>query len=45
MTLLHEEIRMFRKINQILVKYRRTKKTCIRVGDVLTVKDVHSLIK
>ena len=45
MTLLYKKIRTFRKINQTLVKRRRTKKTRIRTRGVLTVKDVHSLIK
>ena len=45
MTLLYEEVRTFRKTNQVLIKYRRIKKTRIRVGDVLTVKNVHSLIE
>ena len=45
MTLLHEKIRTFRKINQILIKRRRTKKSYIRIRDVLTINDVNSLIK
>ena len=36
---------MFRKINQALIKRRRTKKTRIRTRDVLIVEDVYSLIK
>ena len=45
MTLLYEKIRTFRKTNQTLVKRRKTKKIRIRTGDILTVKDVHSLIE
>ena len=45
MTLLHEKVRTLCKTNQILVKRRRTKKIRIRVKDVLTVEDVHNLIK
>ena len=45
MTLLHEEIRTFRKTNQTLVKRRRAKKTRVRIRDALTVEDVHSLIE
>ena len=45
MTLLHKKIRMLYKTNEILVKRRRVKKTRVRVRDVLTVKDVYSLIK
>ena len=45
MTLLYEEVRTFRKTNEVLTKRRRTKKTYVRAGDVLTVEDVHSLIK
>ena len=45
MTLLHKKIRTFRKTNQTLIKRRRTKKTRIRARGVLTVKNVHSLIK
>ena len=45
MTLLHKKIRILRKTNKILIKRRRTKKTYVRVGDTLTVEDVHSLIK
>ena len=45
MTLLHKKVRILRKTNQVLVKHRRTKKIRIRAGGVLTVKDVHSLIK
>ena len=45
MTLLHEKIRILRKINEVLVKRRRTKKIYVRIGDVLTVENVHSLIK
>ena len=45
MTVLHEEIRILRKINKILIKRRRIKKIRIRTGDVLTVEDVHNLIE
>ena len=45
MTLLHKEIRILRKINEILIKRRRTKKIRIRTRGALTVKDVYSLIK
>ena len=45
MTLLYEEVRTLRKTNQVLIKRRRTKKTRIRVGDILTVKNVYSLIE
>ena len=45
MTLLYKKIRIFRKINQILIKYRKTKKTRIRTRNVLIIKNVHSLIK
>ena len=45
MTLLHKKIRTFRKINKILTKHQRVKKIRIRVKDVLTIKDVHNLIK
>ena len=45
MILLYKKIRIFRKINLILIKHRKTKKTYIRVKDVLIVKDVHNLIK
>ena len=45
MTLLYEKIYTFRKTNETLVKRRRTKKIRIRTGDVLTIENVHSLIK
>ena len=45
MTLLYKKIRILRKTNQILTKRRKTKKTRIRAGDVLIIKDIHSLIK
>ena len=45
MTLLYEKIRIFRKINEVFIKRRRTKKICIRTEDILTIEDVHSLIK
>ena len=45
MTLLHKKIRMFRKTNQVLTKRRRIKKTYVRVKDVLTIKNIHNLIK
>ena len=45
MTLLYKKVRTFRKTNQVLVKRQRTKKIRIQTRDVLTVKDVHSLIK
>ena len=45
MTLLYKEIRSLYKINEILTKRRRTKKIYIRVKSILTVEDVHSLIK
>ena len=45
MILLHEEIRILYKTNEALTKRRRTKKTRIRAGGVLTIEDVHSLIK
>ena len=45
MTLLYKEVRTFRKINKTLIKRWRTKKIRIRTGGVLTVEDVHSLIK
>ena len=45
MILLHKEIRILCKINKVLVKRRRTKKIRIRVEGILTVEDVHSLIK
>ena len=45
MILFHEEIRILYKINETLTKRRRTKKTHIRTKGILTVKDVHNLIK
>ena len=45
MTLLYKKVRTFRKTNQALIKRRRTKKIRIRVGNVLTVENVHNLIK
>ena len=45
MTLLYKKIRIFYKINEILIKRRRTKKIRIQTGDVLTVENVYSLIK
>ena len=45
MTLLYEKIRILYKTNQILIKRQRTKKTRVRAEDILTVEDVHSLIK
>ena len=36
---------MFRKTNQTLIKYQRTKKIRIRTGDILTIENVYSLIK
>ena len=45
MTLLYKKIRILRKINKTLIKRRRTKKIRIRIRDVLTVENVHSLIK
>ena len=36
---------MFRKINETLIKRRKTKKIRIRTRDVLTVENIHSLIK
>ena len=45
MILLHKKIGILRKINKILIKRRRTKKIRIRVRDVLTIENVHSLIK
>ena len=45
MILLHKKVRTFYKTNQTLIKYRRTKKTRIRAGDILIIEDVHSLIK
>ena len=45
MTLLHEKVRILRKTNKTLTKRRKTKKIRIRTRGVLTVKDVHSLIK
>ena len=45
MTLLHEKIRILRKINETLTKRRKTKKTYVRVENVLTIKNVHNLIK
>ena len=44
-TLLHKKVRILRKTNKILVKRRRIKKIRIRVGDVLIVEDIYSLIK
>ena len=45
MTLLHKKVRTLYKTNQVLVKRRRTKKTRVRAGGILTIKNVHSLIK
>ena len=45
MTLLHEEVRILRKINEVLIKRQRTKKTRVRVRDALIVEDIYSLIK
>ena len=45
MTLLHEKIRILRKVNKTLIKRRRIKKIRIRTGDVLTIENVHSLVK
>ena len=45
MILLHKKVRILRKVNETLIKRRRTKKTYIRTGGVLTVENVHSLIK
>ena len=45
MTLLYKKIRMFHKINQILIKYRRIKKIYVQVRNVLTIENVYSLIK
>ena len=45
MTLLYKKIRILRKTNKTLVKRRRTKKIRVRTKDILTVEDVHSLIK
>ena len=45
MTLLHEEVRTLYKTNQALTKRRRTKKTRVRAGGVLTVENVHNLIE
>ena len=45
MTLLHKKVCTFHKVNQVLIKRRRVKKIRIQTGGVLTVEDVHSLIK
>ena len=45
MILLYEKVRTFRKINKVLIKRRKTKKIRIRTEDVLTIENVHSLIK
>ena len=45
MTLLYKKIRILRKTNQVLTKYRRVKKTCIRTEGVLTIENVHNLIE
>ena len=45
MTLLYKKIRILRKTNETLVKRQRIKKTRIRTGDVLTIEDIHNLIK
>ena len=45
MTLLHKKIRIFYKTNQTFTKCRKTKKTYIRVGDVLIVENIHNLIE
>jgi hypothetical protein len=43
-TLLHAEIRSLRTANEALSKRRRAKKTRIRQGGVLTVKDAHDIL-
>ena len=45
MTLLHKKIRTFRKINETLIKRRRTKKIRIRTRNVFIIENVHNLIK
>ena len=43
-TLLHAEIRSLRTANEALSKRRRAKKTRIRQGGVLTIKDAHDIL-
>ena len=45
MTFLYKKVRILYKTNLTFIKRRRTKKIRIRAGDVLTIENVHSLIK
>ncbi len=44
-TLLHEEVRTFRKANEAFTKRRKAKKTYIRARKALSIEDTYNLIE